>query len=530
MKSAFPYPIRQILQWYVVSLCFFTGFRILLLFSQWKQLSAIDENALWLTLQAFWMGWRFDTVILCYVLALPYVVLWICAMLKLQTPIITMVLKWIVGIIVMLVLLICAADIPFFNYHFTRINATAFAWMDSPKFVFSMIFGEWRFAIFGGVFVVICALFIWIFSKHRLPVYPLRKYPAKILQIVAMLVFAGLIFLGMRGRWEQKSPIRVGTAYFCNNPFLNQLGLNPAFTLMRSMLDQSQGKNQHISLCDPAEALAWAKVELGADNTIHDEKFPLSRWEFPSDTTSSPALKNIVIVLMESMTANYLQRFGNPKNLTPFLDSLAHNSLFFINFTTAGIHTHNGIFSSLFSYPAPMAKTSMNVQPIPILKSMSHVLKEKGYQNFYFTTHDDQFDNVGGYLNNNNFDRVISQKHYPAREVKTKSLGVPDHFMFEYATHFLSDACLNRKPFFATFLTSSNHSPIYIPDNIPFKPKYTEALDAIVEYSDWSLRRFIEIASQEPWFNETMFVFLADHGNTLETTYELPYSYVFFPL
>jgi phosphoglycerol transferase MdoB-like AlkP superfamily enzyme len=110
------------------------------------------------------------------------------------------------------------------------------------------------------------------------------------------------------------------------------------------------------------------------------------------------------------------------------------------------------------------------------------------------------------------------------------TLGVPDHYMFDFVIPELNKLHKNGQSFFAALLTSSNHRPFYIPANIPFTPKHTEKEAAIVEYADWSIYHFLSEASKQPWFNNTVFVFVADHGAIIKRDkYEMPLFYHHIP-
>ena len=150
-----------------------------------------------------------------------------------------------------------------------------------------------------------------------------------------------------------------------------------------------------------------------------------------------------------------------------------------------------------------------------------------GYKNIYFTTHDGQFDNVEGFLRANHFDSIISKKDYPSDKINT-TLGVSDDYLFEFSIPIINKLSKKSSPFFITFMTSSDHGPYYIPDY--FSPKNIEVKDQIVEYADWSLKKFINLAKKEPWYENTLFVFVADHGSPIDGTYEIPLSYTHTPL
>jgi phosphoglycerol transferase MdoB-like AlkP superfamily enzyme len=337
----------------------------------------------------------------------------------------------------------------------------------------------------------------------------------------------GITFLGIRGRIAQKSPIRVGTAFFSNYPFANQLGLNPMFVFMRSCLDYSDNKAQIIRLMDDKKAVenAVRYLKTGKDTTNFDS--PIARLISP---VQEPAKLNIIIVLMEGLSANYLKCTGNPQGLTPFLDTLCRQSYFFDHLFSAGNHTMNGIYGTYYSFPALLRQHPMNWVVMPEFTGIPKVLQDNGYTNVFFTTHDEQFDNMAGFLTANSFHRIVSQKDYPSSQVRS-TLGVPDHYMFEFAMPIINQLHQSQKPFFVTMLTGSNHMPIIIPDDIPFKPKSSSPEKQVIEYSDWSLRHFIELASKELWFDNTIFVFTSDHGAPIVNgDYDMPLAYHHDPL
>jgi phosphoglycerol transferase MdoB-like AlkP superfamily enzyme len=158
---------------------------------------------------------------------------------------------------------------------------------------------------------------------------------------------------------------------------------------------------------------------------------------------------------------------------------------------------------------------------------ISSTLLKNNYSTTYFTTHDSQFDNIEGFLRANDFQNIISQSDYPNSEIKT-TLGVPDDYMFRYSIPILNKLHKNEKPFFATFMTSSDHGPYYIPEY--FTPNTNDIKKQITEYADWSLNRFIKMSSKEQWFDNTIFVFVADHGAPLDAKYDISLNYFHTPL
>ena len=232
--------------------------------------------------------------------------------------------------------------------------------------------------------------------------------------------------------------------------------------------------------------------------------------------------------MMESMSAKFMKHFGQSETLTPFLDSLYTRSISFRNFYSAGIHTNHGLYATLYSFPAMMKRNLMKGSVIPRYSGLPTVLKENGYYNLFFMTHEGQYDNMNAFFRTNGYDEVFSQENYPADKV-VNSFGVQDDFLYDYAIPVLNQRAATGQPFFATLLSISNHPPYVIPPF--FHPKTSEPEMQIVEYADWALRQFFEEARKQPWFDNTIFVLEGDHGKLVgDAECELPESYNHIPL
>lgn len=508
--------IKQILKLHLLSLAIFFVFRLILLFSNTEHWSGFSTELL----QAFIMGMRFDTVINGYILALPTLVLMTMYVVGKNSKIVQKVLYFYCAIFFTIAYMVSAFDIPYFNQFFSRLDKMAFQWIENPAFIIEMALKDFRLWGYVLPFFLLVIVFHYFLQKIFKQNLELNTFPKKIgLKILFSLAVLGITFLGIRGRIALKSPIRVGTAYFSTHAFFNKMGLNPNFTLLNSLLEKKESWKDFMPT-----AQAWKKV--CTDLEIKNPTDSLSVTYRVSPDSTNFGKPNIVLVLMEAMTARHLKHFGNKQNLTPVLNNLVSESVFFENTFSAGIHTHNGIFSSLYSFPALWANhpmKQMNEYPNNSIKA----LEDNGYTSVYFTTHDGQFDNVEGFLMANNFSKVYSQKDYPSSKVKS-NLGVPDDFLFSFGIKKMNELHQSGKPFFCAFMTASNHAPIVIPEY--FKPKQTELANQSVEYADWAIGQFLENAKKQKWFKNTLFVFIADHGSSIDTTYEMSLSYHSIPL
>ena len=510
--------ILLIIKTYALVLSIFFVFRLILFITEIDRID-FHEDKISTILQAFLMGIRFDIVISGYILFIPAFLLSVVEILNKSNGFIFKFTFYWIFILFTLAFTICSADIPYFNQFFSRFSIGAFEWMDSADFVFGMIIQEPKYFLI----IIPLVILILLFFKKLHKIFS-KKYVVKntniLLKILLSVFFLAIMFLGIRGRIQEKSPIRIGTAYFSNNSFLNQLGLNPVFTLMRSYLDSQDERNRNIHLMDDQMAIKNVQKELRINNPKYNS--PIAREVVPDFINKT---KSNVILIMESMSTAKMKRHGNKNNLTPFLDSISYESYYFENIYTAGKHTFNGIFSTLFSFPALYRQ-----QPLKKIKKyngISTTLRNHGYSTTYFTTHDSQFDNVEGFLRANDFENIISQSDYPMKEVKT-TLGVPDDFMFEFSIPIIDKLHTGKRPFFITFMTASDHRPYYIPKY--FSPGNTDIKQQIVEYADWSLYKFISLSSKKEWFSNTIFVFIADHGTPITASYDISLDYHHSPL
>ena len=515
--------ISLILKIYGLSIMFFFMFRFILFLTGMENIDGLSAN-LGDIGKAFVMGIRFDVVISGYLLALPVLVLTTIYIFGKRYRFVSRFMFWFIYLIFSVAFMICAIDIPYFNQFFSRLTISALQWLDSPMFVFKMVIEEPSYWMYSIPFILAAFLFYKLLKRiySKVEKQPVIDRPIWLKLIVSVL-FLGFMLVGMRGRLALKAPIKVGTAYITDNAFLNQLGLNPVFTFLQSYLENLDKRNEAIALMDEKTAISTVQQSLDIDPA--DPYYPLYRQVIPDSIAANKP--NVVIIIMESMAASKMKRNGNKLNLTPFLDSLALNSYYFDSIYTAGIHTFNGVFSTLFSYPAIFRQQPMRESRILKYNGISNTLKKLGYSTTYITTHDGQFDNIQGFLSTNDFDQIITEDDYPSDEVKT-TLGVPDDYMFRYSISVINKLHDNGRPFLVAFMTASNHGPYYLPDY--YKPRNKGLKDQMIEYSDWSLQQFIKMASKQSWYSNTLFVFVADHGIHKKRSYDISLEYHHTPL
>ncbi|MCW3082760.1 MAG: sulfatase [Bacteroidetes bacterium] len=520
-KYLIPYfPVFRII---LLAIAAFTIYRLCFMFFNRAGIPADTHNTVFLYFRAMTLGLNFDLVIILYLITPFFIFLFIKEQLNSASKKGFAFFRWFMIIAFTLCFLICAADIPFFKQFGNHLTKMFFVWTESPGFVLHLIFSNIEYWGYLLLFILL-TVFFYIGSKKLFNLsYRLTENRTQKGRILTFLVLAGLTFVGIRGRTAFKSPIRVGTAFFCEYAFFNQLGLNPCFVFFDSLKEHS--KERGFLTENYSDADLKAAVQNISPNFPHPVSGNFER-EYTFD--SLPKNYNVMIVLMESMSISKMGYYGNT-HLTSRFDSLVAQGVFFNHFYSAGIHTFNGLFSTETGFPAIMDTHPLNTYMEKPFKGISYWLKQNGYSRYFFTSHDPQFDNMEPFFLSNDFEQIYSQYDFPMDKA-SGPLGLPDHFLLESALQKMDERVKeNHKPFFSYIMTSSDHGPWEIPTDIPFKPTVGNIQDRATQYADWAIGNFIQKAKQYSWFNNTLFVFAADHGGNIGNTYSMPLAYNHIP-
>lgn len=512
-----PFFISFVLKLYLAGIVIFGVLRLILL------LYVADESIQLfnsITLKSFLVGLEFDSVILAFVLAIPLLLLYIQSLFQIQKKHIPIFVTVYLCMVFPVLIFLTISDIPYFKFFHNRLTESSMQWLGSLDIVLKMVLGNTINFLF--FIAALLATFSAGFALLKFCGSKLIKHNSKsdnprfhkLYQSIFLLLFMPVCFLGMHGTTAH--PIRQGDAFYCNNPILNQVGLNPIFTLMKSYGDKVNLINNKIAIKNTLQLL---QIKSPVESIS-----PIAR---VVKNDSLMKKHNVVLILMEGMSANFMKTFGNTNNLTPTLDSLAKASLFFNNAYSAGIHTNNGVFSSLFSFPALKRVRPMSTVPARTFSGLPYTLKQNGYKNLFFCTHAGSFDNIGAFIPHNFFDELYTADDFPADKI-IGPFGVPDDYLFSTTINKLCKIS-PEQPFFATILTASNHDPYIIPEY--YKSTLTDKEQRAVSYADWSIHKFLADAKKCDWFDNTIFVFVSDHGRTVgENPYDLALSYNHVPI
>ena len=239
---------------------------------------------------------------------------------------------------------------------------------------------------------------------------------------------------------------------------------------------------------------------------------------------------NVVLISVESLSADFLSSFGNTKNITPNLDALASKSLFFTNLYASGTRTVRGLEALALSVPPTPGQSIVKRPDNEHLFSLGSVFDDHGYESTFVYGGYGYFDNMNHFFGNNGY-RIADRTDIPRDKVHFGNVwGVADEDLFTLTMDQGDRAYTEGKPFFAHVMTTSNHPPFTFPANRIDLPSGKSGRDGAVKYTDWALGDFIKRASTKPWFDDTVFVITADHCSASWGRTSLPMYRYHIPL
>lgn len=239
---------------------------------------------------------------------------------------------------------------------------------------------------------------------------------------------------------------------------------------------------------------------------------------------STEIKSNVIFICIESLSADFLSHFGNDQNITPTLDSLLNHSIYFENIYATGTRTVRGMEAITLSVPPTPGRSIVKRVENQGLHTIGSVFEEKGYSRTFFYGGDGYFDNMNNFFGGNGFDIVDRGRGYLFGDSFTakRSNIEDDEVTFENAWGVCDADIYNRviaeadksneegKPFFDFIMTTSNHRPYTYPEGKIDIPSGTGRSGA-VKYTDYAIRQFLNKARTKPWFDNTVFVIMADH-------------------
>lgn len=346
---------------------------------------------------------------------------------------------------------------------------------------------EWWQALLGlfsalCVFLLTCWLFRFLRKSFDLTIF---KHLGMWTSII-MLLFVASLFLPIRGGISVSS-MNTGRVYFSDNQTLNHAAVNPLFSLMESLAHQKDFANMYRFMDnDMARKLAstLTRPSNSAPKTMLTTKRP-----------------DIYLVILESFSDTIMKT----KGVTPNLNKLKEEGLYFSRFYANSFRTDRGLVSILLGYPSPSTVSLMKFpNKTAAIPSLSEHLKKAGWSLKYYYGGDADFTNMRSFLVNQGFNDIVKDVNFPVSDRMSK-WGVPDHLLFRRVQADMREE-RSAKPIFHVIQTSSSHEPFDVPSH-RLKDK---ALNAFL-YTDSCLGAFVKHLKSTRRWNNSLVILVPDH-------------------
>jgi phosphoglycerol transferase MdoB-like AlkP superfamily enzyme len=425
-----------------------------------------------------------------------------------------------ISLIIFCLLLNAASEWFFWNEFSSRYNFIAVDYLVYTHEVFGNIRESYPiFWILAGLSVVCAAILLTL--RRNISASVLRPMAFGRTIIIVISFFAA----GVLGLLTVKQGLR----HFSRDEYANSLAGNGIYEFAVAYQQNELNFTKYYATIPNEEAFNIVRKDLAAPNIkfVSDDSFSIER----DVSFAGPDRNlNVVLISVESLSAEYMAAFGNTSNITPALDSLIPYSLFFSNLYASGNRTVRGLEALALSIPPTPGQSTVKRQDNSNLFSIGSVLNSRGYHTQYIYGGDSYFDNMRTFFSGNGY-TVVDREAIPEAQVHYQNVwGVADEDLFDLALRKFDENAALRAPFFGQVMTVSNHRPYTYPEGrIDISPK-TKTRYGAVKYTDYAIGRFLRMAAKKPWFNKTIFVIVSDHCAGSAGNVELPVTGYHIPM
>ena len=410
-------------------------------------------------------------------------------------------LKGYFGIMAVLIAAIFSVDVALYGYWGFRLDATLFFYLQSPKDAMASVpLGQFFAQL--GMFVVYASGIYWVLKKCIVPLFPETQVRKRLSGSLVILLSGGILFIPIRGG-VTTSTANVGMVYFSQNQFLNHSAINPCFSLIASLSKQQDFAAQFNFFPEEERKEVMETLSSSPRTGYGNEEDSMK-----PQTLLNTSRPNILIILMESFSANAVGAVGGDSVITPNLNRLSREGVLFTNMYANSFRTDRGIVSVLNGY---LAQPTTSIMKYPAksqtLPSIAKSLTNEGYIANMLYGGDINFTHMQSYFFGSGYSRITADRDFPITSRLSK-WGANDDITFRYLYEDIKSRD-NQAPWLTTFLTLSSHEPFEVPyhrlDEMGLYPNS-------VAFTDSCIGHFIEKLKELPVWKNTLVIFVSDHG------------------
>ncbi|WP_281560065.1 LTA synthase family protein [Thalassomonas sp. RHCl1] len=500
-------------QFFLLSLVFLSLSRLLLMSWQIQRIAGSDSWS-----EVFLQGIRIDISSLCWLLALPVLASILFSGSKTLSGYLYHANRCYLTLVLTFIVFMEVATPAFILEYDLRPNRLFLEYLDYPKEVFSMLARGHLFSLVcGGLALIISGYFGWRWTSK---LFRARCYHPGLSRYLAGIFMVLVVFLGARSTLGHR-PINPAMVYFSNDPLVNALILNSAYSVAFAAKQLAGEVNSTELYGQLSEEVIIDNIRTFKQMTpedVVDDKLPsLSKQR----ATYRGPKKNLVIILQESLGARFVGSLGGLP-LTPNLDSLSRQAWTFNNMFATGTRSVRGIEAVMTGFtPTPDRAVVKRDKSQSNFFTLAELLKRQGYYTQFIYGGESHFDNMKSFFLGNG----VTDIHDLDKFTKPNfigSWGASDEDLFNEADKSFTRLHQNRQPFFSFVFTSSNHDPFEFPEKRITPLQYSKqekqeygdkelARHRAIQYADYSLGQFFEKAKKSDYYQDTVFLVIADH-------------------
>ncbi|GEM74542.1 hypothetical protein VSA01S_06540 [Vibrio sagamiensis NBRC 104589] len=417
------------------------------------------------------------------------------------------------------------ATAPFIMEYDLRPNRLFVEYLVYPKEVFGMLWTGYKLELFIGLLgTVLTFVFGWKWSKKLTETT--QQISWKWRPLLAVLV----VIVGVAGARSSLGhrPLNPAMVAFCNDPLLNDLTLNSSYSLLFAVNNMKSEKNaeQFYGKMHNEQLLEIVR----RSSTKSDFDTTLLPTMNTNEATYKGKRKNLVILLQESLGAQFVDSLGGLP-LTPNLDQLMKEGWNFTQMYATGTRSVRGIEAMTTGFlPSPSRAVVKLSKSQTGFFTIADLLKDQGYHTQFIYGGEANFDNMKSFFFGNGFDQIIEEDDY-ANPSFVGSWGVSDEDLYTKADQEFERLSKDDKPFLSLVFTSSNHSPYEYPENKiePYDKDAHRTRNNAVKYSDFALGTFFEKAKASTYWDDTIFIVIADHDARSSSDSLVPVKHFHIP-
>ena len=478
--------------------------RILLVAWQWERVA--DAN---MFVPVFVQGLRFDFVLLGLTLVIPVLLFPLLASTERFVPAWRTFLKAYLPAVLLVVIFMELSTPSFVDQFDSRPNILFVEYLDHPREVAATLWGAYKVPL---IFTVLFVTGFTVLSARQFRTIVSRIRATGVLPALAMMPLLLVLCLGLIRSTTDHRPVNPSTVALSSDPLVNDLALSSAYSALYAIYETRHESAGGFRYAKVDDAAVFAEVRTGMNIAPQDftsNMLPTLHTQELSNPSAKP--KNLVIIIEESLGAEFVGALGG-LDLTPNLDSLATDGLWFANLYATGTRSVRGLEAVVSGFtPTPARSVVKLGKSQRNFFTLAQLLGNAGYDTGFIYGGEAQFDNMRRFFMNNGFDKVIDKNDYDDPKF-TGSWGVSDEDLFDRA-HEEFDASHDR-PFFSLVFTSTNHSPFQFPDGrIELFDEEKNTVNNAVKYADYALGRFIRMAQKSDYWENTVFLVVADHNS-----------------